>query len=102
MLEYYFYDKIDLIILIHPQSKTCEYNAPVSLSVSAIGAGNLNYKWKKDGKDVTDPGYAGVDNSTLTIDLFTSAHVGIYTCTVGDSHRSVESDPAQLLDLGKY
>ena len=83
----------DLIILSHPQSKTCEFHALVSLSVSAIGAGHLDYKWKKDGKDVTDPGY---DTATLTIISFSSSHVGKYTCTVTDSHRTIESDPAQL------
>ena len=86
----------DLIILSNPQSKICEFHTPVSLSVSAIGAGHLNYKWKKDGKDVNDPGYTGVDGSTLTIISFSSAHVGKYTCTVMDSHRTVESGPAQL------
>ena len=86
--------------MTHPQSKACEDHAPVSLSVSAIGAGNLNYKWKKDGKDVSDPGCTGVDTSTLTIVPFSSAHVGKYTCTVRDCHRSVESKSAEL-DFGK-
>ena len=82
--------------MTHPQSKACEDHAPVSLSVSAIGAGDLNYKWKKDEKEVSDPGCTGVDTSTLTIVLFSSAHVGKYTCTVRDCYRSVESKSAEL------
>ena len=80
----------------NPQSKVCEFHTPVSLSVSAIGAGHLNYKWKKDEKDVNDPGCTGVDTSTLTIISFSSAYVGKYTCAVKDSHRTIESDSAQL------
>ena len=64
--------------------------------MSAIGAGNLNYKWKKDGKDVTDPGCIGVDTAILTIISFSSVHVGKYTCAVKDSHRMLESNSAEL------
>ena len=70
--------------------------------MSAIGAGDLNYRWKRNGKDITDhePGYTGVNTPTLTIISFSSAHVGNYTCTVKDSRNRVkESDPAQL-DFG--
>ena len=93
---------IDLIILSQPQSNwACEDHASVSLSVSAIGAGILNYKWKKDGKDVTqDPGCIGVDTAILTIISFSSVHVGKYTCAVKDSHRTLESNSAEL-HLGK-
>ncbi len=70
--------------------------------MSAIGAGQLKYQWKKDKQDILDRQCTGVENSTLTIISFSHAHMGNYTCTVMDDHRAVESDPAQLFELGKY
>jgi hypothetical protein len=91
----------DLVIISHPQSKTCELHAPVSLSVSVIGAENLSYQWKKDEHDITDRQCIGIDTSHLTILSFSDAHVGKYTCTIKDNQTSVESNPAQL-NFSKY
>ena len=100
LIEHILCFKTDPIIS-HPQSKACELHAPVSLSVSAVGEGNLSYQWKKDDLDITDRRCIGIDTSTLTIISFSDAHVGKYTCTVQDSKTSVQSNPAQL-DLSKY
>ena len=92
--------KPELSILSHPKSTTCDYHATVSLSVLAIGTGQLNYQWKKDGQNITDPEYIGFDTSTLGITSVSDAHIGKYTCAVGDNQTSVESKSAQL-EIGK-
>ena len=73
----------------------------MSLSVFAIGTGQLKYQWKKDGQNVTDSECIGPDTSNLGITSFSDAHVGWYTCVIKDSQMSVESYPARL-DLGNW
>ena len=92
--------KTELSILKHPKSTSCKYNEAVSLSVLAIGTGQLKYRWRKDGQDIKDPKCIGVDTRSLGITSVSDAHIGKYTCIVEDSQTSVESKPAQL-DLGK-
>ena len=94
--------KIELTILKHPQSIPCEYHTPVSLTVIAVGTGQLKYQWKRDGKKLTttDPECTGVDTAALGITSVSDAHMGKYTCIIEDCHMLVESSPAQL-DLGK-
>ena len=71
------------------------------LSVSAVGRGPLSYKWKKDGKDISYPECIGNNTDTLTIHSFTHKYEGLYKCTVTDSQKSIESEPANLT-LGLY
>ena len=92
--------KTELSILKHPKSTSCEYNEAVSLSVVAIGAGQLKYQWRRNEQDINDPKCIGVDTSNLGITSVSDVHIGKYTCIVEDSQMSVESKPAQL-DLGK-
>ena len=67
----------------------------MELSVSAIGAGPLQYQWKKDGADITDPG-CGATTQILTIHTFSQDHQGSYICIVSNSLQSVESKAANL------
>ena len=86
----------DLQILKHPQSRTCDYGARVVLSVSAIGAEPLQYKWTKNGNDITDPKCAGTNIPILTIHSFSQAHEGNYSCIVSNDHKTLPSEPANL------
>ena len=74
----------------------CDYNAPVSLIVSAIGPGPLTYKWKRNGIDIVDEDCIGVDEPTLNISSFSSKHEGNYTCEVKYDEMVIESETAKL------
>ena len=73
----------------------------MSLSVSAIGAGPLLYKWKRNGADIVDQDCIGVNESTLTIGSFIPEHEGDYSCEVEHNQMSVRSNIAKL-ELSKY
>ena len=94
------FNTTDFQILEHPKSMACNYLAQVSLSVSAIGPGPLSYKWKKDGVDIVDEEYTGVNKPTLSIRSFMLKHEGNYVCEVKRNEKSIESVPAKL-DLSK-
>ena len=68
--------------------------------MSAVGA--ESYEWNKDGKNITDTKYniIGTDKPNLTINEFLADDQGHYVCVVKNSHRSIESMPANLA-LGK-
>jgi hypothetical protein len=68
----------------------------VELFISAIGAEPLQYQWKKDGADITDPDCTGATTQILIIHTFSQDHQGSYTCIVSNSLQTVESDPAKL------
>ena len=74
----------------------CDYRAPVSLTVSAIGPGPLAYRWRRERAVIDDEDCTGVDESTLTIRSFSLKHEGHYSCEVKCNGNSVESDPAKL------
>lgn len=83
------YEFTGLKIIEHPQSCSYEYGDFVTLSVSAVGAGNLTYEWIKDGKHV-------IYSPTLTITSFQPQHQGCYICVVSDGQKSVTSSNATL------
>jgi hypothetical protein len=86
----------DFQILEHPKSMGCDYYAPVSLTVSAIGSGPLNYQWKRYGATIDDEDCTGVDEATLTIKSFSQKHEGRYWCIIKYTGNSIESEPAKL------
>ena len=91
----YFY--LDLQILNNPQENlTINCRKPVTLSVSAVGSGQLSFQWKKDGKDITDPEYTGVKGPKLTIPSFWHKHQGNYICNIKNTKQSINSSPAKL------
>ena len=79
----------------------CYKHAQVSLSVSAIGPGTLLYKWRKNGVDISDHDYEGVDEPTLIIRSFSHKHIAKYTCEIMYNHKKIESSGAEL-HLSKY
>ena len=76
----------------------CDYHAPVSLTVLAIGPGSLKFQWKRDEDNIMidDEDYTGVDEATLTIGSFSQEHKGYYSCEVTCNGKSVQSDRAKL------
>jgi hypothetical protein len=98
---YLFQYTKDFQIFDHPKSMGCDYHAPVSLTVSAIGPGPLTYQWKRDGANIDYEDCTGVDEATLTIKSFSPKHRGHYSCYVNVNGNSIESDPAKL-ELSEY
>ena len=74
----------------------CDYHAPVSLSVSAIGPEALTYQWKRVGAVIDDEDCTGVNEATLTIKSFSLKHEGRYSCEVKCDGKVIGSDPAKL------
>ena len=68
----------------------------MTLSVVVAGAEHLSYKWKKDGEDITNPKYTGIDTSTLTIEEFSEDDQGTYYVVIKNSHSPIESEQANL------
>lgn len=74
----------------------------MTLSVSAVGAERVSYRWRKDEEDIIDPtSFTGIDASSLTINQFLPEHQGKYLCVIKHSEGSIESEPADLA-LGNY
>ena len=73
----------------------------MSLSVSAIGAGPLSYKWKRNGVDIVDHDCRGVNEPTLNIGSFILEHEGDYSCEVEHDQMSIRSNIAKL-ELSKH
>ena len=44
--------------------------SPVTMSVSAVGSGSLSYQWKKEGNDITQSEFTGINTSYLKISSF--------------------------------
>ena len=87
----------DLQITKQPQENSiinCDDCA--AMHVSAVGSGHLSYKWKKNGEDITDPNFTGIDTHTLNISCFSSKFQGEYICKVKDDHKTIKSNPAKL------
>ncbi len=87
---------VDFQIIKQPEeSSTVSCGQSVSLHVSAIGSGQLSYKWKKDG-EITDPNCTGVHTAALTISSFSDNSQGDYFCVVKNNNMTIQSNPAKL------
>ena len=69
----------------------------VTMYVSAVGSGQLSYKWKKDGQEISDDAYCtGTDEASFIITSFSEEQQGHYICAVKNHITSVESSPVKL------
>ena len=69
----------------------------MTLSVLAVGAERVSYRWRKDEEDIIDPtSFTGIDASSLTINQFLPDHQGKYLCVIEHSEGSIESKTADL------
>lgn len=64
---------------------------PFIFTVSAEGAGELYFEWRKDGEICIDQ-----DGPTFTIEAVNFTHMGSYTVTVWNACGSTASEPAML------
>ena len=97
-----FYAWIELQITAQPQSNTSiKYGQAVTLSVSATGAENLVYQWKKNGQDLTNNCYVGTNTPTLTISKFLPDNQGRYVSGIKNCNSTIESAQADL-KLGMF
>ena len=97
-----FYAWTELQIIEQPQSNTSiKYGQAVTLSVSATGAENLVYQWKKNGQDLTDDRYIGTNTPTLMISKFLPEDQGRYVCGIKNCNSTIESVQADL-KLGMF
>ena len=91
--------KTDLQITQHPESNTSiKHGASVTLSVLAFGA--EHYEWRKDHEVITGPKYNRMDGPILTINGFSAANQGKYSCVIKNGQKTIESNPANMA-LGK-
>jgi len=85
-----------LTIVAQPQSMVVTNGHSATLTVSAIGTGQLRYQWRHNGVDV--PGATG---PTFTIVAATLTDAGTYTVMISDEVGSALSAPATLTVLVK-
>ena len=68
----------------------------MTLSVSAVGAENLSYNWKKNGDDFIDSKCNGFDTAMLTINNFIPDDQGKYSCVIKNCNASIESEQVDM------
>jgi hypothetical protein len=78
-----------LRIIKQPESVSVNFAAPFSLSVTAAGAGNIAYRWFKDGQEIV-----GATSGTLSVSALTRAGVGTYWVVVSAAGKSLTSEKA--------
>lgn len=85
-------------LLKQPASVAVGANQPVQLSVTARGKPLLQYRWRKDGVELTDGGrISGAKSGLLTIlNANPAADAGSYDVVVANDCGSVTSDRASL------
>jgi hypothetical protein len=80
-----------------PADQSAAAGASATLSVTAVGPGELRYQWRKDGRRLLDGGhFSGTNMATLTIDPVGSEDAGVYTAVIRSLCGSITSDPATL------
>jgi hypothetical protein len=80
-----------------PADQSAAAGASATLSVTAVGPGELRYQWRKDGRLLLDGGHiSGATSAILTIDPVGSEDAGVYTAVIRSLCGSVISDPATL------
>lgn len=79
------------VILTQPRSQTANVNAQVTLSVTAVGSGSLDYRWFREG--IALP---GATNTTYVIGSVGGGDAGKYTCLVQSEFGSLLSWAAEL------
>jgi len=80
-----------------PTDQSAAAGASATLSVTAVGPGELRYQWRKDGRLLLDGGhFSGTNMATLTIDPVGSEDAGVYTAVIRSLCGSITSDPATL------
>jgi hypothetical protein len=89
---------LPVLITTQPRSQEAATGSLVSLTVAAIGAEPLRYRWRKNGVDLSDGGnITGVTSYWLELDNVQDADVGYYQVVVTNVYGAVTSAVATLL-----
>ena len=88
----------DFQIIEQPQENLIvNFGENVTLHVSAIGSGQLFYKWNKDQREITDRDhYTGINTAALTITSFSEKYQGDYICIVKNDNVTIKSKHAKV------
>jgi hypothetical protein len=90
----------DPAIITQPVGQTLTTGSQISLSVSAVGATELNYQWQRDSTNLVEgAGISGVNSPTLTIANAGVDDSGPYSVTVMNVAGSVDSQTVQVTVL---
>lgn len=82
-------------IVVQPINQTVPSGSPVTFNVTAVGSGQLQYQWKKNGLDLS-----GQTSASLTINAATAADAGGYSVSVSNSSGAATSQTATLVVSG--
>jgi len=80
-----------------PQSASAGVGAPVTMSVSASGAGPFSYQWYQNGQALS-----GATNATLSFTSVQASNQGSYTVVITNPGGSVTSSPPATLTVLSY
>ncbi|MGB9624723.1 MAG: immunoglobulin domain-containing protein [Phycisphaerae bacterium] len=85
------------VITQQPVSQHVCAPATATFTVATVGDGALQYRWQKDGANLSDSGhYSGTATATLTISNVDRSCAASYTCVVTGGCQSAVSAPASL------
>jgi glucose/arabinose dehydrogenase/PKD repeat protein len=88
-------------VLTGPGSRSVPAGQSAQLSLVATGARTLQYRWRRNGVNLTDGGrISGAVTPTLSIASVTAADAGSYQCVVSNACGSVISSAATLAVIG--
>ena len=79
-------------IIAQPMDQIVKVGEPATFSVNAAGPGPLNYRWQRDGANIT----GAVSNSFTLVATSTNDDGAVFWCIVTNSFGSVTSNPAML------
>lgn len=86
-------------IIKHPESQNVFIGEDVFLNVQAIGPGKILYRWKKNGKLLSESSLTNISGSAgpeLLFKSFSEDYLGSYNCTVSNEDRCLSSKCATL------
>ncbi len=92
-----YLEVIDPLITSQPQDKFVPAGASATFSVTATGTTPLNYRWKKNGTDLSDAGnISGATTTSLTVANVQSSDATNYTVAVSNAVGFAISSAATL------
>ncbi len=84
-------------ILTQPLAQSVEAGASASFSVGAVGQGQLGFRWRKQGTNISDGGkFSGAATFSLTVSSVQAAEMWNYSVVVSNAYGSVTSSLAPL------
>ncbi len=95
MYEYRYVDQVQ--IDSQPAMVWTPPGANAALSVKAVGAGTVSYRWRHEGQNLAEgSGYSGTASATLTVNQVTDHALGHYDVIISNRCGAVFSRPIVL------